>query len=124
MRRLSGGGPIWRVIGYVVAAAVAALLLATISEQRLVAYESRGAVVVFALVLGLLNALVKPVLRLLTLPLTCLSFGLFALVLNAGLFALAARATPGVTVTLWGAVIGAIIASVAGGVIFSLVDER
>lgn len=123
MRRLGSGGLAWRLVAYVVAAATAALLVATISQQRLVAYESRSAVVLFALVLGLLNAVVKPLLRLLTLPLTCLTFGLFALVLNAGLFAIAARVTPGMTVTVWGAVIGAVIASVAGGVIFSLFDE-
>jgi len=125
VRRLGGGGTVaWRLTAYVVAAAVAALLVASISERRLVAYESRTAVVAFALVLGAINAVVKPLLRLLTLPLTCLTFGAFALVLNAGLFALAARLTPGMTVTLWGAVVGAIVVSVAGGVIFSLIDER
>lgn len=124
MRRTAGGGMLWRLIAYVLAAAVAALLVASISERRLVAYESRSAVTVFALVLGVMNATVKPVLRLLTLPLSCLTFGLFALLLNAGLFALAARLTPGMTVSFWGAVIGAAIASVTGGVIFSLFDER
>lgn len=124
MRGRVGGGVLWRLVAYVLAAAVAALLVASISERRLIAYESRAAVVTFALVLGVLNATVKPVLRLLTLPLTCLTFGLFALLLNAGLFALAARLTPGMTVSIWGAVIGAAVASVTGGVIFSLFDER
>ncbi len=124
MKRRQGGGLVWRFAGYVVAAAVAALLVASISERRLVAYESRTAVTIFALLLGAMNAIVKPLLRLLTLPLTCLTFGLFALLLNAGLFALAARLTPGMTVTFWGAAIGAAVASVTGGVIFSLLDER
>jgi len=113
-----------RLIAYVLAAAAAALAVGSISEQRLVAYESRTAVFVFALVLGLINATIRPVLRILTLPLTCLTFGLFALVLNAALFGLAAWLTPGMTVTTWGAVLGAIIASVAGGAIFSVLDER
>lgn len=113
-----------RVVAYVVAAAAAALTVGSISEQRLVAYDDRTAVFTFALVLGLINATIRPVLRLLTLPLTCLTFGLFALVLNAALFGLAARLTPGMTVSAWGAILGAIVASIASGVIYSMIDER
>lgn len=113
-----------RLVAYVIANMAAALTVGSISEQRLVAYESRTAVFVFALILGAINATIKPVLRLLTLPLTCLTFGLFALVLNAALFGLAARLTPGMTVTFWGAILGAVVASVASGIIFSLADER
>lgn len=113
-----------RLVAYVLAAAAAALTVGSLSEQRLVAYETRTAVFTFALVLGLINATIRPILRVLTLPLTCLTFGLFALVLNAALFGLAAWLTPGMTVTTWGALLGAVIASVAGGVIFSVLDER
>lgn len=113
-----------RVVLYLVANAAAVLAVGSISEQRLVAYESRTAIFVFALVLGVINATVRPVLRLLTLPLTCLTFGLFSLVLNAALFGLAARLTPGMTVTVVGALLGAVVASVASGIIFSLLDER
>jgi putative membrane protein len=113
-----------RLIAYLIANTVAVLTVGSISEQRLVAYESQTAIFVFALILGLINATIKPVLSLLTLPLTCLTFGLFALLLNAGLFGLAAGLTPGMEVTFWGAVLGAIVASVASGIIFSLMDER
>jgi len=113
-----------RLIAYVVAGGAAALIVGSISEQRLVAYDSRTAVFTFAVLLGLINATIRPVLRVLTLPLTCLTFGLFALVLNAALFGLAARLTPGITVSTWGAVLGAIVASVASGVIYSVIDER
>lgn len=113
-----------RLIAYVVAGGAAALIVGSISEQRLVAYDSRTAVFTFAVLLGLINATIRPVLRVLTLPLTCLTFGLFALVLNASLFGLAARLTPGITVSTWGAVLGAIVASVASGVIYSVIDER
>lgn len=41
---------------------------------------------VAALVLGLINAFIRPVVKLLTLPLTCLTLGLFSLVINAVLF--------------------------------------
>ena len=112
-----------RIVVYILAACVAALLLGTISEQRLVAYDSRTALFLFAGVLGLLNAVIKPVLQVLSLPITCLTFGLFALVVNAGLFALSAALTPGLRVTLIGTVVGALLTSIAAGVIFSLLDE-
>ena len=113
-----------RLLAYVLAAAVGALLVGSISAQRLVAYESRAAIFLFALLLGLINATIKPVLQLLTLPLTCLTFGLFALLLNAALFGLAAWLTPGMQVSFWGAILGAIVASIASCAIYSLLDER
>ena len=113
-----------RIVAYVLANAAAVLTVGSISEQRLIAYESRSAIFVFALIIGLINATIRPVLRVLTLPLTCLTFGLFALVLNAALFGLAAWLTQGMDVTTLGAVVGAIVASVFSGLIFSLLDER
>jgi putative membrane protein len=113
-----------RILVYIIAACVAALLLGTISEQRLVAYDSRTALFVFAGILGLLNAIIKPVLQVLSLPITCLTFGLFALAVNVGLFAVAAALTPGMRVTVLGAAAGAVLTSIAAGVIFSLLDEE
>src|SRR5215831_7500254 len=52
--------------------------------------RSTKALIVGALVLGLVNALVRPVLVILTLPLTILTLGLFYLVVNGAAFALAA----------------------------------
>ncbi len=115
---------IMRLVAYVLANAVSALAVGSLSEQRLVRYDDRAAVFGFALILGLLNAFIRPVIRLLSLPLTCLTFGLFSLVINAMLFGLASWLTPGMAVTAWGAVLGAIVASVASGVIFSILDER
>ncbi len=46
-------------------------------------FDSRSALLVSALLLGLANAVVKPLLIVLTLPLTLLTFGLFILVINA-----------------------------------------
>lgn len=112
-----------RVVGYTAAACVAALLVGSISSQRLVAYDTRTALFVFAALLGLINAAIKPVLAGISVPITCLTFGAAALVLNAGLFALAAWLTPGLRVTLVGAVLGAVIASIASGLVFSWLDE-
>jgi putative membrane protein len=68
---------------------------------------------VAAVILGLVNALVRPLLLVLTLPLTILTLGLFYLVVNGIAFALAAALVPGFTVTSFGsAVAGALIVSV------------
>ena len=87
-------------------------------------YESEAAVLTFGIVLGILTAYVKPALQFVSLPLTCLTFGLFALVINAVLFGIAARITPGLSVTTWGAVVGAIFASITNGIVYSVVDEK
>jgi len=60
---------------------------------------------VTALVLGLINAVIKPVLLLLTLPINLLTLGLFTLVINALLVLLTARIVPGFQVDgFWWAV--------------------
>lgn len=112
-----------RLVAYAVATIIATLTLRSISA-RLISYESQEAVISFGAILGVINAFIKPVLKRLTLPLSCLTFGLFALVLNAGLFYAGASITPGISITFGGAVLGSIIASLASGVIFSVVDER
>ncbi len=58
---------------------------------------------IVALVLGLLNAVVRPILILLTLPATILTLGLFTLVINAGLFLFASTVVKGFTVDSFGA---------------------
>ena len=113
-----------RLVAYVVGSMVSVLALGTLLGDDFVKYESESAVLIFSLIMGVLLAYIKPVLKVLTLPLTCVTFGLFALALNALLFAAAARLTPGLDVSLWGSLIGAVLASLAGGVIFSIVDER
>ena len=71
-----------------------------------------------ALVLGLLNTLVRPLLVLLTLPVTLLTLGLFLFVINALMFWAAASILDGFHVTGFGAaLIGSLIYSLAGVVI-------
>ena len=68
-----------------------------------------------AVLLGLCNAVVKPVLILLTLPATVLSLGLFLLVINGAVLALVAWMLPGFTIAGFGsAVLGAMIVSLTG----------
>jgi|SRR5512143_2307424 putative membrane protein len=69
-----------------------------------------GSALAAALVLGLINTLVRPVLAILTLPLTVLTLGIFYLVLNGLLFWLASALLPGFEVAGFGsALLGAIL---------------
>ena len=75
--------------------------------------ESTATLFIAALVLGLLNAIVRPILFWLTLPLTIITLGLFILVLNAAMLGLTAWLVPGFGIdTFWTAVLGALILSV------------
>jgi putative membrane protein len=113
-----------RIVAYIIGSMVAVLAVGTIFEERFVTYESEAAVLTFGIVLGLLTAFVKPALQVVSLPLTCLTFGLFALVINATLFGLAAAVTPGLDVSIWGAMVGAVFAIVTNGIVYSVVDEK
>lgn len=114
--------PLVRVIAYAIATIVATLVLGTISS-RLISFDDASTVLLFGLVIGVLDAFIKPVVRVLSLPITCLTFGFFALVINVGLFYLGGRITPGMEIDIWGAIFGSILTSVAAGLMFSVVDE-
>lgn len=75
---------------------------------------SFGAALIAALVLGLVNALVRPVLVVLTFPVTILTLGLFLFVINALLFWLVAELVGGFTVSGF---VGALV----GSLLFSLI---
>jgi len=80
-----------------------------------------GAATVAALVIGLANILVRPVLLLLTLPLNILTLGLFTWVVNAMVLKLCAALTPGFNIDGWGsALLGAILISVLSNGIYWL----
>jgi putative membrane protein len=79
-----------------------------------IAVSSGFGLAVAALVLGFVNAVVRPVLVLLTLPLTVLTLGVFYLIVNGGAFALAAALVPGFRVAsfgsaIWGALVVAVV---------------
>ncbi|MFS0782527.1 phage holin family protein [Bacillus sp. 1P06AnD] len=63
-------------------------------------------------IIGILNIFVKPILHLLSLPITLLTFGLFSFVINALIFFLASQFISGFTVSsFWGALLGSILLS-------------
>jgi len=75
--------------------------------------RSFGTALVAALILGLVNTLIRPILVVLTLPVTVLTLGLFILVINGILFWLVSHLVEGFQVdTLWAAIGGAILYSV------------
>jgi putative membrane protein len=74
--------------------------------------ENFMAALVTAVVLGIINLFIKPFILLLTLPITLLTFGLFALVINAVLILLASNIVPGFTVDgFWWALLFSIVVS-------------
>jgi putative membrane protein len=90
----------------------AAILLAA-SVVPGVAVRSVTSALIAGFVLALINAIVRPILVFLTLPITLLTLGLFIFVLNAFCFWLASVFVPGLTVEgFWAAFLGALIVSV------------
>jgi putative membrane protein len=85
---------------------------------------SFGAAMAAAVVIGLLNIIVRPVLVLLTLPVTMLTLGLFLFVINALVFWAAAGVLDGLMVRGFvGALVGSLIYTALGVVIESALDR-
>ena len=102
--------------------AAALLLVAHLYAGVTVASFSQA--MVAALVLGLLNTLVRPLLVLLTLPVTLLTLGLFLFVINALMFWAAASVLEGFAVAGFGAaLIGSVLYSLCGMVIDVAVEK-
>jgi len=89
--------------------ALAALVLPGIAIHGL------GSLLLAALLMGLVNALIRPIVVLVTLPITIVTFGLFLLVVNAALFGLVAAMLDGFEVAgFFSALLGWLIVSVVG----------
>ena len=101
------------MIGFLLRAAISGLGLWIASEiMQGLRFDSTSQLVVAALLLGVVNAVIRPLAFILTLPLTILTLGLFLLVLNAGMVALVAWLVPGFHVSgFWTAVGAALIVS-------------
>ncbi|MES2741130.1 MAG: phage holin family protein [Pseudomonadota bacterium] len=91
----------------------AAALLALPYLMHSITVDSLGAALVAALLLGLVNTLIRPLLLVLTLPVTVLSLGLFIFILNGFMFWLVAQLVGGFHVaSFWAAIGGALLYSV------------
>ncbi len=104
------------IIRLLVTAIVAFVLTKILSGVHI---DDFGSAVIFALVLGILNLVVTPILKILGLPLTILTLGLFSLVINALVILLAAKFVDGMVIDgFW----WAFIFSIALSLITSLVN--
>lgn len=102
--------------------AVAVLVVANLFTG--IQHDSLEALVVASLVLGLLNMLVRPLLVMLTLPLTVLSFGLFIFVLNGLLFYFVGYLVEGIYIdSLETAVKGALVVSVVSWILNRIINR-
>jgi putative membrane protein len=85
---------------------------------------SYGIAILVALVLSVLNFLVKPLLIILTLPVTIVTFGLFLLIINAIIILLADGLIDGFSVNgIWWALAFSLLLSLLQSVLFSLLKE-
>jgi putative membrane protein len=102
----------------------AAALLAVAHLYSGVEVKSFSSALIAALVIGLFNAVLRPVLVVLTLPVTVVTLGLFLFVINALLFWSAAGILDGFHVQgFWAALIGSLIYTLLGMVINSALDR-
>jgi putative membrane protein len=101
------------MMGFILRAAISALGLWVASQIfGGLHFESPAKLAVAALLLGVVNAFVRPLAFILTLPITVLTLGLFLLVLNAAMIGLVAWVVPGFTISgFWTAVGAALIVS-------------
>ncbi len=115
------------------AISVLALVITVYAAQALgihgflIAPGSSGVIGVglFVLALGIANAVLRPVVKLLTLPVTCLTFGLFSLVVNAFFFWLVGQFVPGFKVSGWIApLFGSVVMGTVGGLLNNLLVSK
>jgi putative membrane protein len=87
-------------------------------------FDTVSSLVIAALLLGLANAIVRPLLIILTLPLTLITFGLFILVINALMILLVAKLVKGFTVSsFWTAFFASIVISLLSIAIGAAVSQ-
>ncbi len=87
--------------------------------------QGLGTLLIASLVLGILNALLRPIILLLTLPLNILTLGLFTFVVNAFMLMMASKLVEGFVITdFWSALVGAIILSIISFLISVFIGNR
>lgn len=101
------------MVGFLLRAGITALGLWVASELLSgMTFDAPSKLILAAIVLGVVNAVVRPLAFILTLPITVVTLGLFLLVLNAGMVALVAWLIPGFQISgFWTAVGAAVIVS-------------
>jgi putative membrane protein len=106
-------------VGVLVVAYMGLITIEGVGASQAFTWSAFGVACVFALVLGIVNAVIKPIIKILTLPISILTLGLFSLLVNLAMFYLAAAFTPirvdqGFLYTALAAIIVAVFSGVAG----------
>ena len=121
--RIEDDGEAWALNLVIRVATNAAALWLAARVVKGIEIEGLGSLVATAAIFGVVNALIKPVAHLVRFPLTCLTFGLFALVINAAMLVLAAGIAGWFDLqvsvewfwpALWGALIVSLVSVVIG----------
>jgi len=103
--------------------ALAVVILAKILPH--VSVDTYFTAIIVAIVLSLLNFIVKPILVILTLPVTIITFGLFLLIINAIIILLADNLIHGFSVDgIWWALLFSLLLSFLQSLLFSLLKEK
>jgi len=89
-----------------------------------ISFSSKKSLFISALLLGLVNAVVKPVIIILTIPLTLITFGFFLLVINALMMMLVSALVPGFRISgFWTAFFASIVVTVVSLFIGTMVFQ-
>jgi|SRR5687768_8999933 putative membrane protein len=114
------------MLGFVLRAVIAALGL-WLATRWIggIAIDSAATLVLAGVLLGVVNAIVRPIAVVLTFPLTLLTLGLFLLIVNAAMLGLVALLLPGFEIDgFWPAILGGIIVGLTGWVGSWLIGPR
>jgi putative membrane protein len=114
------------MVGFLLRAAITALGLWVANELLSgMSFETPAKLILAAVVLGVVNAVVRPLAFILTLPITVVTLGLFLLVLNAGMVALVAWLVPGFQISgFWTAMGAALIVSLVSWAASSVIGTN
>jgi len=111
-----------KLILRILLSALAVIVLAKVLPH--VSVDSYVTAIIVAVVLSLLNFIVKPILVILTLPVTIITFGLFLLIINALIILLADKLVDGFAVDgIWWALLFSLLLSFLQSILFSLLKE-
>jgi putative membrane protein len=112
------------IIGRILVSAVVAFGLSYILRSG-IHIDSFWTALVLAIVLAILNAIVKPILIILTFPITIFTFGLFLFVINACIILLASKFVPGFGVDgFWWALLFSILLSILTSLLYKKEGEK
>lgn len=105
-------------LGVLLVAYLGLIKIAGFGPGAPVTWSAFWTAVLFAVILGLVNATIRPIVQVLALPITILTLGLFSLLVNLGMFYLAAAITPSVSLTagFWLTAVAAIMVALVNGV--------